>query len=90
MVPKKGGSKIPSGTDKRGRNFGGATPAVFGLDPVATIWNSIQGSKTHGDKSEKVRRILLDGAQKAVDMETQSMRDYIARKQSEIIKQTFG
>ena len=91
VVPNKGGTPIPSGTDKPGRNFGGAQPAIAGLNPTAYIWNSIWGSKKNkAGSSDKIEKILQEGAQKAVDMETQSMRDYIVRKQKEIIKQTFG
>ena len=28
IVPRRGGSKIPAGTDKKGRRFGGARPAL--------------------------------------------------------------
>lgn len=91
VVPKKGGSPIPPGTDKVGRDFGGASPATGGSwNPIAYIWNSVQGSKVNGDKSKKVRKILEVGAQRAINMETKSMRDYIVRKQKEIIKQVFG
>lgn len=88
IVPKKGGAHIPGGTDKAGRVFGGATAAVDStFSPVAWIWNSVVGGKNY---SPKVHGIIEQGAIKAVNMETESMRKYIIRKQNEIIKKTFG
>jgi hypothetical protein len=84
IVPKKGGEKIPSGTAKTGRNFGGATPAKdSGFSPIAWIWNSVVGGKQY---SSKVHAIIEEGAQKAVKMETISMRNYIIKKQEEARK----
>jgi hypothetical protein len=87
VVPRKGGASIPSGTAKSGRIFGGATTATEGFSPVAWIWNSVVGGKQY---SAKVHNIIEEGAVKAIQMETQSMRDYIVKKQNEIIKKTFG
>ena len=90
VVPKRGGSKIPPGTSKKGRDFGGASPAIDStFSPLAVIWNSVQGSKIHGDKSAKVRDILEEGAKKAVEMEQASMVKYIVRKQNELIKRLW-
>lgn len=90
LVAKKRGSRIPRGTAKSGRTYGGATPARNGkFNPIATIWSSIEGSKKHGDKSDKVHALLEKGAQKAVDMETESMRKYIQGKQDEICKRVW-
>jgi hypothetical protein len=87
VVPSKGGAKIPSGTAKSSRVFGGAEAAKEGFSPIAWIWNSVVGGKHY---SQKVHDIIETGAMEAVKMETQSMRDYIIRKQNEGIKKTFG
>lgn len=87
FVPnKKGGSKIPANTDKNGRDFGGAIPAqkssLFS-NPIAKIWNT-----TAGDP--KSIGYVEEGLQKAMDMEVESMKGYIYRKQEEASKKFFG
>ncbi len=83
IVKKKNGTPIPPGTQKKGRNFGGAKPAneraYFNWSPMASIWNQATGKIP----SEKAIRFIEEGAQKAVEMETQSMRTYIEKKQQE-------
>ncbi len=87
FVQKKNGTKIPSNTDKKGRNFGGASPAKNTTwTPIATVWNSAVGK----DASPKAIRYLEEGAQKAIDMEVESMRKYIERKQEEASRKFFG
>ena len=83
IVPKRGGGKIPSGTDKKGRNFGGAVAAkdraILFWKPIATLWNS-----SFSDK--KTRKMVEGGAQKALNMEVESMHKYIAMKQEQAAK----
>src|ERR1035441_721133 len=88
VVPKKGGAKIPAGTDKSGRTFGGASAAVDStFSPIAWIWNSVVGGKHY---SPKVKEIIEEGAMAGVRMETESMRQYIIRKQTEASKKFWG
>ena len=86
IVPKKGGSRIPRGTDKAGRDFGGASPAMANFSPIASIWSSILPKK---GMTPKLMRIMMDGAQAAIKMETQSMRKYIENKQNEICRKIW-
>ena len=87
VVPKKGGSKIPRGTDKAGRNFGGATKATEAtFSPIAWIWNSISPTRN----KSTVQKIVEEGAQKAMKMETNSMKIYIERKQQEASRKFWG
>lgn len=86
VVPKKGGRKIPSQTDKKGRNFGGAKPAkntsVDTKRILATIWNSALGKKN----DQKSITYITEGLQQAINMEIESMGKYIQKKQQEIIE----
>ena len=87
-VPRKGGGRIPSGVDKMGRNFGGATPAIdSGWSPIAWIWTSITPKKGMNDRLMKV---MEEGAINAMKQETESMKQYIIRKQNEIIKKLWS
>lgn len=90
VVPKKSGGRIPSGTDKPGRTFGDAIPAKTSFSPIAWIWNSVHGSIAHGNKSEKVKKILEEGINKAIAKESESMKKYIEKKQMEEIKKLWG
>lgn len=86
VVPKKNGTKIPSGTAKKGRNFGGATAAKDAWKTVCSIWNSALGK----DESSRAVRYVEEGAQKALDKEVGSMLAYIERKQGEGILKFWG
>lgn len=89
LVKGKGsGFRVPGGTDKKGRDFGGAIKATTNtFSPVAWIWSSIVGK---GNRSPIVQKIIEEGAQKAMAAETISMRDYIERKQTELCKRMWG
>jgi hypothetical protein len=91
IVPKRGGNKIPVGTDKKGRNFGGAKPAQYSnsitnWNAIASVWNSAVGKKA----DSKSIAYLEEGAQMAIDQEVESMRKYIERKQEEASHKFFG
>lgn len=86
LVPKKNGTPIPSGTVKKGRNYGGTTPArdsMFSWRVFTTIWNSATGKVDHQGRAI---RYLQTGAKEAIEMERLSMVKYIQRKIAEANK----
>ena len=85
LVPRKGGASL-GGVKAKGKPKGDATPATPGTSPISYIWNEIIGEPNVG----RVHGMLLKGAQEAIRMETQSMRDYIVKKQKTLIKQLWG
>lgn len=92
LVPQKTkAAKIPAGTDKKGRTFGGAKPArysssISNWNTIATVWNSAVGK----DADAKSIRYLEEGAQEAINREVESMRQYIQRKQEEAAHKFWG
>ena len=79
LVPKKRGARIPPGTEKKGRDFGGATPAKVGEHPIAVIWNSAVGKNANA----KAIRYIEEGIERALDQEVESMKQYILKKQEQ-------
>jgi hypothetical protein len=65
------------GVKQYGRRKGGAQSAKDGWNPVATIWNAVQGS---GSANAKVNQIISDGVQKALNAEAASMDAYVETK----------
>lgn len=83
FATKKGGKPIPDGARIKGSQKGGAYPARESLKPVFVLFNSVFGGKK---ASLRVKKIIQEGAQIAVDQETASMREYILKKMEEAAK----
>lgn len=82
VVPKRNGARIPNNTDRRklsslGGGYGAPTHFT-NFNPLASIWNSISGKDP--SKEPTVNKIITEGAQEAINLETDSMRKYIERK----------
>jgi len=78
---KKGGKAIPAGVRIRTKGLGGAQPAPVSKtnwNPIASIWNSVN---IHNELGMDFLEI---GAQKAIELEINSMRQYIEKKQAEL------
>jgi hypothetical protein len=83
-VPSKRGQRpVPAGVRDR-RFTGGAKAAKANWFAIASIWNSAR-DKT-GKGTAKIQQILQDGAQKAIDRETASMKEYVMKKLQEHVK----
>lgn len=85
LVPRKGGASI-TGIKARGKPKGGAIPARASNSPIAYIFNNVLGKPNEN----RVKGILADGAQKAIREETESMKEYILKKQKDLIKKLWS
>ena len=80
MVKRKSGAKpMPAGVKQKGKPKGGVRPArvSYSFKPVATLWNSVFGGLK---KNSRVKQLIQEGAQQAVNEEVDSMREYIKQK----------
>ncbi len=76
LVKSKKGPRVEAATRRKGRDFGGATPAQGNLanwDVFTLIWNSATGIK----QIPKTLQYIQEGYQAGIDIETQHMVDHI-------------